>query len=99
MQATVAKSNTTLQRPQVQQSERVKAIYEYVLVLWNGVFDEICESDRTYIQVPDRTETIFPVFDHEPTQADWDEYLKGWKSAGFRPLTNPCSINRNDTEF
>lgn len=80
-------------------TSRPRTIYEYVLVVASTEQEEIDEPDGCGYQVPAHCETLFPVFDHEPTQQDWVDFLAGWRGAGFVPVSSPQSINRSLTEF
>ena len=69
-------------------------IFEYVLVLWTGELED-CDGQP----VPKETETVFPVFDHEPSEADWFEWLSGWFGSGYKPLSRPYRLNSQEDEF
>ena len=69
-------------------------LFEYVLVLWTGELEE-----QEGYAVPKETETVFPVFAHEPSESDWQAWLTGWFRAGYQTLTQPRRINSQDDEF
>lgn len=73
-----------------------KTLYKYVLVVGSLEQEEFYNFDGTAYQVPAQVETLFPVFDHEPTQSDWDEFLAGWRKADFIVLSSPSRLEKNE---
>lgn len=75
----------------------VKGIYQYcaTLVLPNG--------DTTYAHdedgyVADEIETVFPCFDHFPTEKELDDWFTGWFNTGYQ-LSSIFLINQAYDEF
>jgi hypothetical protein len=67
-----------------------REIHEYELVLGSNEV-EVQDGRLVHSDI----QILEAVFDHEPTEADFENWLLGWKSEGYHLIVKPRRVDPN----